>query len=202
MYKYLKPLCIGLILVVSFFFLKMVISYFAADYLASSAKDALYKGQISDSLLLINNALDLNTNEPNYHKLRATILLTATLSEQFDSEQKTALREEAASELDNAYSLEPTNVVNIKNLLPIYAFTALKDVSNTSNPQVDVAFKERAMRFYAKVQDIIPTDPSFYLLLGKQYKLLGENQKASEMFTQALRLKPDLEEARSLLNII
>ena len=108
-------------------------------------------------------------------------------------DEKNILKKAALVRLSKAYALQKDNIVNLKSLIPIYYFLTVDDVE--SNAFADPKLKEAALSFYKGIEGASSNDASFLLILGKHYRLIGENLKAKEFLEKALILKPDLKEA-------
>lgn len=197
-----KILMILVLLFVYAVFTKTVFSFFYADYVHKEGREELFAGNITKSSQKVGKAVRLNPNEPFYHRSKATVYLAATIIEGVSDEDKMVLKARALEELEKAFGLQKNNLVNVKNLIPLYLFLALDDSNNLENATVDRGYVNHAIKMYTEVENISPNDSSTYLSLGKNYRLLKERDKAREMLEKALMLKPDLTSAKEQLELL
>lgn len=166
------------------------LNYFA-DLNYERSQKLLTQSDVLGSLKFANASIKLNPMEPNYYKGRARVLIAATYSASGD--KKKALKDTALNDLQMAYSLNPSNLVTIRNIIPLYYYLAVEDLSSPQgNAKVDEAFVPITQNFYSKVQNISPNDVGVYALLAKYEKRLNFNEEYNYALVKINNLRPDL----------
>ncbi len=198
--KVIKLVFVILLFLIYFKFSVTAIKFFAADSANTKAKGYLYSGQVTSAMPYSQLATNLNSSEPSYQRLFATLLIAEALTGDHTLAEKTILKKAALIHLNIAYTLQKANIVNLKSLIPVYYFLTVDDVD--SNAPTNHQLKEATLSFYKSIENASPNDASFLLILGKHYRLIGENLKAKELLERALTLKPDLKEAHDEILLI
>lgn len=197
--KYLIIVTIGFIYT---FLTVTVVSFYNAETSHTQGKKELYSGYVSLAQAHVEEAVSKNPYEPGYHRTLATTQLAKTLAPQLSIEEKRLAKDKALEEAQKAYELQPHNLVNLKNLIPIYYFLGVKEINESANPQIDQTYIQKTLEFYEIVETEAPTDASTHLLLAKQYEALNEKEQARRLYAKALKLKPDLQEAQEKLKAL
>ena len=195
--KKIKAVLLTITLLIYVSFTVKVINIFLADYYHIKGKKLLYRGYLSEANDNINKAIKLNYEEPSYHRTNAALFLAALSLKEGDMQK---IKQYALSEMETAYNLQKINLVNLKHLLSLYYYLSFDDAVDPR--EIDDRLKTKTMTFFEEVKDISPNDSSVYLTIGKYYGLLKEYELAEEALEKALKLKPDLKEAKDELDAV
>lgn len=203
--KNLIPLHFGLILILILFI--GASSYFlgqtyAASYHSYNSLLHLRSGNLLDSYRDMRTAISINPYNESYRiGFSQTNLLVAdaiiknarknlkpeeqvNLSEN-DRLQVSQAIQQAIAEARSAVTLNPRSAQNWANLGLIYA--NLLNLTQGSDTW--------AISSYQRAVNLDPRNPIFRMRLGSLYYLLGKYQDSTQLFTQAVSLKPDLANA-------
>ncbi|MEK7595295.1 MAG: O-antigen ligase family protein [Patescibacteria group bacterium] len=195
--KVLRTLGIGLTIASYSVLIITSTKHFLADYYNTQAKKQLSEMKIDSAFKSSQKANNLNSWEPTYKRTLATIYLTTTVSESVNGEEKKYLKTLTLNHLDQAYKLQPYNLVNIKNLVPLFGYTGMVDISDEAQG-VDAAFSPRILAFYKNVEALAPTDASLALALARGTRPYNKEQ-AILYYQKALNLKENSKEALTAL---
>lgn len=166
------------------------VNYFA-DLNYSRAQKLLTQSDITGALKYANASIKLNPMEPNYYKGRARILIAATYAA--DNDKKQTLKSLALEDLQMAYNLNPSNLVTVRNIIPLYYYLAVDDLSSTQgDAKLDELYVTSAKSFYNQIQNISPNDVGVYALLAKYEKRLNLNEEYNYSLVKVKNLRPDL----------
>ena len=172
-------------------FINTCISIYSADVLYSDTQGYLLKNEIVKAIQSINTAIKLNPNEPNYYKERAKALIYVTI----DQENQTVelSKRLALNDLETAIKLNNTNLVTIRNIVPLYFFLANKDLTKpTTVDNIDDKYLNVTKTYFDFVQSYAPNDAGVYVLLAKYEKRLGFTNEYSFAKERVNELRPDL----------
>jgi hypothetical protein len=189
--KIIKAIKIAAVLFAAFSFLRVCQRNYAADLAYEKAKDSLDQVQLSDAFDHAEAAIKLNPLEPNYYRMRARVLINYLAYK--DRSVRTVTKQLIINDLQNAYNLNPENLVTIRNIIPLYYFVATENVSAPAVVEnVDPYFLEPVKNFYAQVKDYSPSDAGVYALIAKYEKRLGLDSEYNDSVEKVRVLRPDL----------
>lgn len=180
------------IVVGGYIFFHIVSSIFVADVYAKLSRASTDAADIPSAMNYVNRAIELNPNEPNYYRQRARVYVS--MAGQNSQTVENAIKNAALVDLENAYQLNPNNLVTVRNLAPLYYYLSLKDPL-TSGPEiaeVDLESLSAAKEYFSKVQNISPNDVGVYALLARYQKRLGLAEEYNYSFEKIKQLRPDL----------
>ncbi|RJR26933.1 hypothetical protein C4561_04105 [candidate division WWE3 bacterium] len=187
-----KLLLTMLVMFVGFYMIKYFSSVYSADVAFEEGQKYMSAGDYETALLKANKSIRLNPMEPNYYRGRAKVYL-AYLVEVNNRDSQKILKQAALEDLKTAYSLNPHNLVTIRNSIPLYYFLAAEDLTRPGNEDnVDEEFLPETIYFYKLVKDISPDDVGVYVLLAKYEKRLGLFEAYQESVEKVRELRPDL----------
>lgn len=183
----------GILLVFCFFVIcvRKVLSLYIADVTSIESLDTIRNGNISKSVALINQTIRENPMEPKYYVNRASVFLTIASGETGAERQKYKLM--ALDDMQNAYKLNPNNLLAIKSLIPLYYYLSVSgSPSSNSSMQIDPEFKSLSKEFYASVFNKAPQDVGVYVLIYKYTKRLEITDINAAAKEKIMQLRPDL----------
>jgi len=186
-----KLLLILLIWVTTIFLWSYLDSIYLADKLSEKSQRYLSKGDTTMANSLIYKAIEKNPNEPNYHRIKAKILLVKSVSE--TQESKELLKENILRELKTAEEENPNNLVTIRNIIPLYYFLALKDASVLNVPfDIDETYLPITRDYYQWVKSKYSHDAGVVVALAKYEKKLGLSEDYEKSVEIIKKIRPDL----------
>jgi len=179
------------IIAISFTALRTFLGLYVADVYFEKSQDALQGRQLDKAIEFANLAVDRNPLEPNYYRGRAKVYIVSLLG--LDEKTAFLIKNNALSDLQEAYKLNTHNLVTIRNVIPLYYFLAAKDLSKpASTDNVDERFLPVTRDFYRKIKDVSPNDVGVCVLLAKYEKRLGLMDDYEESIQKIKDLRPDL----------
>jgi len=192
MRKFFKIL---LVVLATAFYFSACYKNFVADIYYRNAEVAVEKlssnEDISRALDNIEKAIKSNPNEPNYYRMQARIYVLLLPSK--DGEIKKMIKKIIIQNLEKAYKINPSNLVTIRNIIPLYYFVAAADISTVAgSANVDPEFLPVAKAFYANVKNVSPNDAGVYALVARYEKRLGLNEEYKASVEKVRELRPDL----------
>ena len=177
-----KVLLIILIWSFAIFFLNKITNIYEADKLLEKSERSLSKLDTRTALRLINKAIEKNSYEPNYFRIKAKILLVGNMS-----------KEDTLNNLKKSLELNPNNLVTIRNSVPLYYFLASKDLSLPSGyDNLDEQYVPAVRDFFGFVKDKYPNDAGVISLLAKYEKKIGFTDDYLSSVEMVRKLRPDL----------
>lgn len=186
-----KKLLLILIMFVTFELLVTFVRIYSADVAYEMGDRYLVAGQTSKALELANQSVALNSNEPNYYRGRARILVTSLTD--VSPKRASEVRSLIQKDLNKAYEINPHNLVTMRNLVPLYAYLASKDITSAVGVNnLEPAYLGVTQDFYNKINDYSPNDVGVYALLAKYNKRLGFDAKYKYNIDRVKELRPDL----------
>jgi hypothetical protein len=167
-----------------------VMRMYTADTYFKKSQNLIGTGEKKLVLKDATKAISLNPYEPNYYRGRAKILIVRYLPY---SDKTSELKLQILADLKKAYTLNPTNLVTIRNSIPLYYFLAVKDLSLTSGPQnLDEEFVNYTKDFFATTKDTYWNDAGVIASLAKYEKKLGLDTEYEKSVERIRILRPDL----------
>jgi len=170
------------------FFLSKI---YLADIYFKKSQALLNIGDEKNAFSYVNKAISLNPYEPNYYRGRAkvnTIRLVAVASEE-------DVKKDILFDLQKAYSLNPTNLVTIRNSIPLYYFIAVRDLSvGPGASNVDEKYIDYTKEFFRAAKRNYWNDVGVISSLAKYEKKLGLKIEYEESLERIEFLRPDLPE--------
>lgn len=183
---------LSLITSVCFFFLvKEFISFYLADVYFTRAENLFSKGKFNESLENINFSIDLNPQEPNYYRMRAKVLVGATINqpEEYSQQLKTYCMED----IEIAKDLNPNNLATLRDIVPIYYYLSVKDISKlNTNENIDTKYLLKTQTYFDTLKKYSPNDVGIYVLLADYEKRLSLDSGYKETELIIKNLRPDL----------
>lgn len=198
--KVLKKI-LPLILVVLIYssFVKELKQIYKADIEYTKAQKQFRMEDFQEALEISNWVLQKNRLEPRYYYGRAKVYLASTIDQ--DNRIKKELKKLAIKDLETAYRMNPTNLVTLRNMVPMYYFLGIKDLSKPSaNADIDMDFIGITRKYFQDIKHYSPNDVGIYVLLAKYEKRLNLTEGYKESIENIKRLRPDLLEWYPSLN--
>jgi tetratricopeptide (TPR) repeat protein len=164
---------------------------YRADVAFESSQNQIDSGDYSKAIKSINSAIKLNRQEPNYYRGRARINVISLSVAQEEYLQE--IKSEILADLQKAYQLNPNNLVTIRNLIPLYYFLAVKDISVKEDPMnIDDNYILIAKDFMKQAKERFKGDAGVYVLVARYEKRLGLVKEHGDSVKQINVLRPDL----------
>lgn len=161
--------------------LKIFWNAVSADESYIDSQRALKESNFERALLYANKSIEKNSNEPRYYYGRAKVYIG------------NANKDEALADLQKAQELNPKNLVTLRNVVPIYYFLSIFDLSKTSSVNnLDEKYYTVTKAFYSDLKNYSPTDVGINVLLAKYEKRLGMEQEYKKSLEIIKSLRPDL----------
>lgn len=193
--KYTKLLLLLLIWAGYLFIFKISTSFYKADADFKESQDIIKAGDLDKSIYLVNRSIELNPLEPNYYRGRAKIN-TVSLVSTGDIEK---VKESIYLDLKKADELNPSNLVTLRNSVPIYYFLAVRDFYSVPGPDNhDPKYFGIVSDFYSKVKRDYWNDIGVLLSVAKYEKKLGMEDAYNETVIRVKELRPDILEWHEL----
>lgn len=185
----IAKLLVAVIWVFYFFFVYFLGRYYFADVNFKKSQDLIGAGFEDEALYYANKSISLNPLEPNYYRGRAKILTVFLVS----SEGSERVKEEILEDLIKAQSLNPENLVTIRNSIPIYYFLAVEDVFLSPGAEnVDEKYSTLVKEFYQNVKKDYWSDVGVILSIAKYEKRLGFDKGYEASLKRIEELRPDI----------
>jgi tetratricopeptide (TPR) repeat protein len=165
--------------------------FYLADICFEESQDLLNEGHLESSLKKANCAVTRNPREPNYYRGRAKvyILLAANAQKEKVSDYKNL----ALSNLKKSLSLNPNNLVTIRNSVPLYYYLSIGDFSFPAGvDNWDEEFIGVTREFFAHAKNSYKTDVGVVSLVAKYEKKLGLYTQYNQSVDMVENLRPDL----------
>lgn len=181
-----------------FFVISMLLIYlyaiyriYSADVCYEKSVSAIEKGIYYDALEKASCAIANNPLEPNYYRGRAKVLILIAASLQ--REDIGNLKNQARADLETAYMLNPSNLVTIRNSVPLYYYLAINDYSKQpGSDNWDIAYIKSTRDFYTEVKTTYVHDAGVISLIAKYEKKLGLHDEYESSRQLIKNLRPDL----------
>jgi len=189
-----KGVKIGTVLLttlIGLYVVTLILRLYLADTFQKRA-DVYQTTSPSRELLAYDNA---QTTSPaaNPYLMANFAYSTAVYAQEIeDPKSSQSLINRADSLAKKTASISPNNFLIIQNIAKTYLLLAQK------NPE----YKSQALDYSQKLPELAPTYPISYLTLAKTQVALGKNELAKASLEKALRLKPNYQEAKDLLEQI
>src|SRR5262249_27695850 len=149
--------------------------------------------KVQGVLVNLSNAIKFDPYVDLYHSemARSSFVIASALARKQDLTDQDkaniqALAKQAINQATVATQIDPVNVSNWETLSSIY-----RSVSG-SNQQV----LQASVQSLAKAIDLDPANPQLRLAVGGIFYAAGQYDQASQIFAQAVNLKPDFSNAR------
>ena len=163
----------------------------SADEAYVDSQKVLKTADYERAIKYANTSITKNPNEPRYYYGRAKAYLATTVA--LNSEDTTKVKEKALRDLQTAQELNPSNLVTLRNMVPLYYFLASKDLkASPSASNVDQLHLSTTQNYYRDFKNYSPNDVGLYALAAKYEKRLGLMQDYQESIRNVKRLRPDL----------
>lgn len=176
--------------------LKIFWNAVGADESYIDSQRALKESNFERALLYANKSIEKNSREPRYYYGRAKVYLGSTTTGKI-----TVNKDKALADLQKAQELNPKNLVTLRNVVPIYYFLSIFDLSRVdATNNLDEKYFTATKEFYSDLKNYSPTDVGINVLLAKYEKRLGMEQEYKESLEIVERLRPDLMDWHPSLN--
>lgn len=153
----------------------------SADKSYINSQRALKEGDSTRALFLANKSIEKNENEPRYYYGRAKVYLV------------TADKNKSLEDLKTAVELNPKNLVTLRNIVPIYYFLSISDLTKSdSSENLDEKYFQTTKEFYSSLKKYSPTDVGISVLLAKYEGRLQMTEELNESLEIIENLRPDL----------
>lgn len=171
-------------LIVLGFVLNVLVHVFTADVHYKKARRLLKEGKYAQAVEFATSAIEKNPREPRYRYGRAQVLLVLLAATSPDDLEDSAyLRKRAEIDLARAIELNPTNLVTLRNTVPLYYYLSL-DANEYYTNLVQDHFLDLGTSF--------PNDVGVQVLLAKYEKMLGFTAGYAAHVDAVRTLRPDL----------
>jgi tetratricopeptide (TPR) repeat protein len=189
--KFLKLLLIALTWITFGMWVFKIFSFYQADVFFESSQSKIDAGDYFEANQLINRAIALNPSEPNYYRGRARInVISLSVAEE---EYVQEIKSEIFHDLDKAYKLNTNNLVTIRNIIPLYYFLAVKDITiKDDSTNVDENYINIAKDFMQMAKSRFKNDAGVYALSARYEKRLGLTKEYGDSVKRISHLRPDL----------
>ncbi len=162
-----------------------------ADVNFEKANAYITFGDMPKALDSADKAIEQNPLEPNYYRIRARVLINYLPKQTKDIQRE--IKNSILEDLEAAYSLNPQNLVTIRNIVPLYYFVATENILLGANKEnVDPEYLPYAKNFYAYHKHYSPNDVGIYALLAKYEKRLNLMEEYDVSVSRVKELRPDL----------
>jgi len=142
----------------------------SADESYMAGQKELSKGNIEKAIEYANKSIRKNPEEPRYRYGRAKILLASTV----DSTDKDNEKVNAHKDLIKAQTLNPKNLVTLRNIVPLYYFLSIHDLTQTnSNENIDETYIKHTESYLKTLKQEYPNDLGVHILAAKYEKKLN-----------------------------
>lgn len=186
-----KLLLLALIWGTAIFSWRFLADIYSADLLYEKSQNYLAKGDVELAKKLIDKALEKNGNEPNYYRGRAKVLIVAAgyTNTILDNVSK----EKILKDLEKAVSLNPNNLVTLRNCLQLYYFLAIKDINlPAGSDNIDEKYLLIAQNYFQGIKKKYSHDVGVIATIAKYEKKLGDIAGYNESVEIVKNLRPDL----------
>lgn len=167
-----------------------LIRIYVADVYYRKSQRLIENG--SDTLVLesVTKAVSLNPYEPNYYRGKAKILVVRFLSKSSDLN---SVKLDILDNLKKAYSLNPNNLVTIRNSIPLYYFLSVKDINLPAGvDNIDSEFSVYTVEFFNMVKSKYWNDTGVISSIAKYEKQMGLDNEYEVSVERIKILRPDL----------
>ncbi|MFZ2663843.1 MAG: hypothetical protein WAX66_00560 [Patescibacteria group bacterium] len=162
---------------------------YIADIYFKKSQVLLKIGDGEDSLLYANKSVSLNPFEPNYYRGRAKVNTVRLVSIDSTGDMK----EFILFDLQRALDLNPSNLVTIRNSIPLYYFLAVKDLNTGSGVgNIDEGYISYTKEFFRNTKNSYWNDAGVISSVAKYEKKLGLVDEYEESVERIKELRPDL----------
>jgi tetratricopeptide (TPR) repeat protein len=153
---------------------------YSADVFYEKSQLYLAKGDVEVASILADSAIKNNEFEPNYYRGRAKIHIVGAVSANgilSDTE-----KEKVLADLRKAVSLNPNNLVTLRNVIPLYYFLA----------EIDGKYLPVTRDYFRQVKYRFSNDAGVVVSIAKYEKKLGLTEDFNESVEIIKKLRPDL----------
>ncbi|EKE00223.1 MAG: hypothetical protein ACD_22C00072G0006 [uncultured bacterium] len=170
---------------------KQFATIYSADVDFKLSQEYLNSGDFMTGLSYANSAVEKNPNEPMYLRNRAKVYILG--SSGLDAEANFTLKTLALSDLQNAYKLNPENLATIRNVVPLYYFLSVQDLTKpVTADNLDYKFLAYTKDFFIQNKNISPNDVGIYVLMAKYENKLQMHGELTSSLEKIKQLRPDL----------
>lgn len=176
----------GIIIFSTIYLLFSIFQLWYADTLFAKGEAASQLGNPGRAYNYLSIASELNKNEPFYRSELAFAAAQAAASLQnSDASLSAALKEEALANLKAVKKQSPKNVSLLKTAVRTYFELA----------SVDKIYLDKTLETLNQGIKLAPTDPKLYYNKALVLELSGKKDEAIKTLQQAIKLKPNYQEA-------
>ncbi len=189
--EFRKPILLTVIWVSFFVSTWVYLRLYSADGYLGSADEELSTGYYSEGLKDAKEAAFLNPFEANYQRVLAKAYILSSLGK--DKETVDANKIKVIQYLEDAYTLNPNNLVTIRNEVPLYYFLALDlSASGGAGTKTDETYLPTTKNFLDMAKLRYKNDAGVLVLVAKYEKKLGLIDDFNDTVAQVKVLRPDL----------
>ncbi|HLD51604.1 hypothetical protein A3K34_04015 [candidate division WWE3 bacterium RIFOXYC1_FULL_40_10] len=160
---------------------------YVADVSSEKAMELLSKGDIQGATYNAGRAVLLNKLEPSYYRNKARVEIASLVLTDlgaYDSKKSQILED-----LDLSLAANRNNLVTKRNLVPLYYFLALRDLTSK---ELDDEYTEKARAYYSELKRDYKNDAGVLVLIARYEKKLGLTEDLADTKKLITVLRPDL----------
>ncbi len=182
-----NPLLLVILLISSLLIIQ-IIKYWQSDILYNQGKSLNKSKNYFEAKNNLEEAIKKSPYQPIYYEeiSRSSIGMALVAYEQKKENLVTQFVNDAIKQINTAIKISPNNFFFRKTYSSIVIQLSL----------IDPNYQDDAEKALANLSEFAPTDPKIYYNLGLLYARKGEWQKAKEMLTKSIDLKPTYKEPR------
>jgi hypothetical protein len=164
--------------------------FYLADVYQTFSKNYLANGEFVKAENYADRAIINNPNEPSYRRQKAKVML-ANLS--FIKEDKAALKKEISQQLLTSRELNSKNLTTLRNVIPLYYFLALKDLTEeASTENIDENYRNLAKEYYSLLKSVYANDLGIITDVAEYERKLYLNDEYQKSVAIVKYLRPEV----------
>ena len=191
----LGALLISIISGIYFYLNFNIFKFYNADIYFKKGQEYIKDDNEEKALYYADKAVMANPYEPNYYRGRAKIKTVLLVSEN----DNTKIKQDIFNDLKKSLELNKSNLVTIRNSIPIYYFLAVGDVYRApSKDNYDEKYIEYVEDYFNNIKVNYPNDVGVITGVAKYEKKLGLEESYQNSVGKIQSLRPDLLEWHEL----
>mgnify|MGYP001432547169 CR=1 FL=1 len=172
------------------FLLNVFCSLYLADVYNSQSKTYLGKGEFVKAKKYSDMTTRENPREPSYYRYKAKVML-AELG--LGVQDASAIKKEINSQLTKSQELNNKNLTTLRNIIPLYYFLALTDITADRGPEnIDEVYLKVARDYYQYLKDTYPNDLGIITDVAEYERKLYLNEEYSDSVEMVKNLRPEI----------
>lgn len=175
-----KFIYILLIWVVTVLIWRLLENIYSADVLYERSQLYLARGDIEMASNLADKSIRNNGFEPNYYRGRAKVHIVGAINT--NGNLSDIEKEKVLSDLKKAVSLNPDNLVTLRNVIPLYYFLA----------EIDGKYFAATHDYFRQVKHKFSDDAGVVSSIAKYERKMGLTEEFNESVKIIRKLRPDL----------